>query len=47
MTAPAASPPVTVQCRIVGGGPAGMMLGALLARAGVPPFGGVRTPELA
>ncbi len=27
--------PITVQCAIVGGGPAGMMLGVLLARAGV------------
>jgi len=30
-----ASPPSTVTCCIVGGGPAGMMLGFLLARAGV------------
>ncbi|HZT03621.1 MAG TPA: FAD-dependent oxidoreductase [Steroidobacteraceae bacterium] len=29
------SPPITRQCCIVGGGPAGMMLGFLLARAGV------------
>ena len=28
-------PPVSIQCCIVGGGPAGMMLGLLLARAGV------------
>lgn len=27
---------VTVRCCIAGGGPAGMMLGLLLARAGVP-----------
>ena len=27
---------ITVRCCIAGGGPAGMMLGLLLARAGVP-----------
>ncbi|HET7595817.1 MAG TPA: FAD-dependent monooxygenase, partial [Burkholderiales bacterium] len=33
----AAAPAVTsTRCCIVGGGPAGMMLGLLLARAGVP-----------
>ena len=31
-----ASPPSTVTCCVAGGGPAGMMLGFLLARAGVP-----------
>src|SRR5437879_12915202 len=30
-----ASPPSTVTCCVAGGGPAGMMLGLLLARAGV------------
>src|SRR6202045_872360 len=30
-----ASPPSTVTCCVAGGGPAGMMLGFLLARAGV------------
>ncbi|MGH7708939.1 MAG: FAD-dependent oxidoreductase [Vulcanimicrobiaceae bacterium] len=36
MTVPAESPQrLTVQCCVVGGGPAGMMLGFLLARAGV------------
>jgi 2-polyprenyl-6-methoxyphenol hydroxylase-like FAD-dependent oxidoreductase len=34
-TAASANPPLTTSCCIAGGGPAGMMLGFLLARAGV------------
>ncbi len=38
MTSPRAAPParISVRCCIAGGGPAGMMLGFLLARRGVP-----------
>ena len=35
MTLPEMTPPVKTTCAIVGGGPAGMVLGLLLARAGV------------
>ena len=32
---PASPPPLSTRCVVAGGGPAGMMLGYLLARAGV------------
>lgn len=35
MTTPAEPPTVRTTCAIVGGGPAGLVLGLLLARAGV------------